>query len=54
MEGVRCDGPVQKCRRTCHAPEDGRRILVDRQWPPDCPRDSLALDAWLPRHCAVS
>ncbi|WP_415756945.1 DUF488 family protein, N3 subclade [Pseudomonas sp. LT1P18] len=26
-------------------PEDGRRILVDRQWPSDCPRDSLALDA---------
>ena len=29
-------------------PEDGRRILVDRLWPQDCPKDSLRLDDWLP------
>jgi uncharacterized protein YeaO (DUF488 family) len=29
-------------------PEDGRRILVDRLWAPDCPKDSLRLDDWLP------
>jgi uncharacterized protein YeaO (DUF488 family) len=29
-------------------PEDGRRVLVDRQWPQDCPEDQLPLDAWLP------
>jgi uncharacterized protein YeaO (DUF488 family) len=29
-------------------PEDGRRILVDRQWPRNCPKDSLQLHSWLP------
>ncbi|WP_131109114.1 DUF488 family protein [Pseudomonas sp. Sample_10] len=28
--------------------EDGRRILVDREWPRHCSRDSLPLDQWLP------
>jgi uncharacterized protein YeaO (DUF488 family) len=26
-------------------PEDGRRILVEREWPPDCPE----VDDWLPQ-----
>jgi uncharacterized protein YeaO (DUF488 family) len=30
------------------APEDGRRMLVDRQWPQDCSDDQLPLEAWLP------
>ncbi|MBV6821879.1 DUF488 domain-containing protein [Pseudomonas sp. PD9R] len=29
-------------------PEDGRRMLVDRQWPQDDSNDQLSLDAWLP------
>jgi uncharacterized protein YeaO (DUF488 family) len=29
-------------------PEDGRRILVDREWPPHCSKNSLPLDHWLP------
>lgn len=28
-------------------PEDGRRILVDREWPRDCPKESLSLVGWL-------
>ncbi|NUU38407.1 DUF488 domain-containing protein [Pseudomonas sp. C2B4] len=39
-----------QCKRTCDpaAPEDGRRILVDRQWPQDCPKAPMPFDAWLP------
>lgn len=29
------------------APEDGRRVLVDRLWPRGVSRDSAAIDAWL-------
>jgi uncharacterized protein YeaO (DUF488 family) len=28
--------------------DDGRRILVDRQWPRNCQEDQLQLNAWLP------
>jgi uncharacterized protein YeaO (DUF488 family) len=28
--------------------EDGRRILIDREWPQHCPKDALPLDQWLP------
>jgi len=27
---------------------DGSRVLVDRLWPRNCPKDSLQLTAWLP------
>ncbi|NBA98023.1 DUF488 domain-containing protein [Pseudomonas sp. R5(2019)] len=39
-----------QCRRAYDpaAPEDGRRILVDRLWPRNCRKDQLPLDAWLP------
>ncbi|WP_137806874.1 DUF488 domain-containing protein [Pseudomonas sp. G(2018)] len=39
-----------QCKRTCDpaVPEDGRRILVDRQWPKDCPKEPMPFDAWLP------
>lgn len=30
------------------AAEDGRRILVERRWPRNYPKDSLHLHAWLP------
>lgn len=30
------------------APDDGRRVLVDRVWPRGRSRASLALDAWYP------
>ena len=30
-----------------HAPEDGRRYLVDRLWPRGLTREAAALDAWL-------
>jgi uncharacterized protein YeaO (DUF488 family) len=29
------------------APEDGRRVLVDRLWPRGLAKESAALDAWL-------
>lgn len=39
-----------QCKHTCDpaAPEDGRRILVDRLWPQDCPKEPMPFDAWLP------
>lgn len=39
-----------QCKRTCDpaVPEDGRRILVDRLWPQDCPKEPMPFDAWLP------
>ncbi|MCW8278500.1 DUF488 family protein [Pseudomonas sp. PCH199] len=39
-----------QCKSACDpaAPEDGRRILVDRQWPQDCPKAPVPFDAWLP------
>jgi uncharacterized protein YeaO (DUF488 family) len=30
------------------APQDGKRILVDRLWPRNCSKGSLKLDDWLP------
>jgi uncharacterized protein YeaO (DUF488 family) len=29
------------------APEDGRRVLVDRLWPRGLSKDSAAIDAWM-------
>jgi uncharacterized protein YeaO (DUF488 family) len=39
-----------QCKRADEpaTPEGGRRVLVDREWPAHCPKDSLALDQWLP------
>lgn len=38
------------CKRAydAPAPDDGKRILVDRLWPRNCRRDELSIDEWLP------
>jgi len=39
-----------QCKRAYDvpAPEDGKRVLVDRLWPRNCCKDELPLDDWLP------
>ncbi|SFW16383.1 Uncharacterized conserved protein YeaO, DUF488 family [Pseudomonas sp. NFACC09-4] len=38
-----------QCKRAYEAPapEDGKRVLVDRLWPRNCRKDGLHLDEWL-------
>lgn len=39
-----------QCKSACAdaTQGDGNRVLVDRLWPRNCPKDSLQLAAWLP------
>jgi uncharacterized protein YeaO (DUF488 family) len=39
-----------QCKSACKdaTQDDGNRVLVDRLWPRNCPKDSLQLSAWLP------
>ncbi|MGR4975791.1 DUF488 domain-containing protein [Pseudomonas sp. LARHCG127] len=39
-----------QCKRAYEtaSAEDGARVLVDRLWPRNCPKDALAIAEWLP------
>ncbi|MFL6608757.1 MAG: DUF488 domain-containing protein [Pseudomonas sp.] len=39
-----------QCKRAYEtaSAEDGVRVLVDRLWPRNCPKDALAIAEWLP------
>ncbi|WP_445571361.1 DUF488 domain-containing protein [Pseudomonas sp. E102] len=40
-----------RCKRAYETAtaEDGVRVLVDRLWPRNCPKDALAIAEWLPQ-----